>query len=108
VEAELNLGHTHTVESVAFSQDGNQVVSGSWDKTARIWNTTTGEVEAELKGHTDFVVSVAFSHDSSQVVSGSWDQTVRIWNATMGGMVAELKGHTDKVTSVAFYCNIAQ
>jgi WD40 repeat protein len=70
VEAELK-GHTHWVMSVAFSQDGSRVVSGSGDKTVRIWNVTTGEVEAELKGHTDWVRSVAFSQDGSQVVSGS-------------------------------------
>jgi WD40 repeat protein len=49
-------------------------VSGSDDKTVRIWNVTTGEVEAELKGHTDLVTSVSFSQDGSQVVSGSMDK----------------------------------
>jgi WD40 repeat protein len=53
------------VYSVAFSQDGSQVVSGSDDKTVRIWNTMTGDVEAELKGHTDWVRSVAFAQDGS-------------------------------------------
>jgi hypothetical protein len=70
--------------SVAFSQDGSRVVSGSVDKTVRIWNVTTGEAEAELKGHTDWVRSVAFSQDGSHVVSGSRDETVRIWNVTTG------------------------
>jgi WD40 repeat protein len=84
VEAELK-GHTDFVRSVAFSQDGSRVVSGSYDKTVRIWNVTTGEVEAELlKGHTDFVRSVEFSQDGSRVVSGSNDKTVRIWNVTTG------------------------
>ncbi|KIJ89890.1 hypothetical protein K443DRAFT_597111, partial [Laccaria amethystina LaAM-08-1] len=69
---------------VAFSQDGSRVVSGSADETVRIWNVTTGEVEAELKGHTGWVTSVAFSQDGSQVVSGSNDETVRIGNVTTG------------------------
>jgi WD40 repeat protein len=103
VEAELK-GHTDLVNvmSVAFSQDGSQVVSGSNDHMVRIWNVTTGEVEVELKGHTDSVNSVAFSQDGSLVVSGSNDQTVRIWNVMTGGVEAELKGHTDSVMSVAF------
>jgi WD40 repeat protein len=83
------------VNSVAFSQDGSRVVSGSEDNTGPIWNATTGEVEAELKGHTDWVTSVAFSQDGSRVVSGSDDKTVRIWNATTGEVEAELKGHTE-------------
>jgi WD40 repeat protein len=76
--------------------------SGSYDNTVRIWNATTGEVEAELKGHTGSVRSVAFAQDGSRVVSGSNDKTVRIWNATTGEVEAELKGHTDSVMSVAF------
>ena len=90
------------VTCVAYSQDGNRVVSGSEDNVVRVWNVTTGEVEAELKGHTDWVTSVAFSQDGSQVVSGSRDKTVRIWNVTTGEVEAELKGHTKWVTSVAF------
>ena len=80
-----------TVRSVAFSQDGSRVVSASNDKTVRIWNVTTGEVEAELKGHTDRVGSVAFSQDGSQVVSGSFDKMVRIWNVMTGEVESELK-----------------
>jgi len=100
--AELVMQDGSVVSSVAFSQDGSQVVSGSYDKTVRIWNVTTGEVEAELKGHTNKVTSVAFSQDGSRVVSGSYDRTVRIWNVMTGEVEAELKGHTDEVNSVAF------
>ncbi|EDR01296.1 uncharacterized protein LACBIDRAFT_312217 [Laccaria bicolor S238N-H82] len=100
VEAELK-GHTNIVRSVAFSQDGSRVVSGSHDKTVQIWNVMTGEVEAELKGHTDYVISVAFSQDGSRIVSGSNNKTVRVWNVTMGKVEAELTGHT-VTSSVAF------
>ena len=61
------------VRSVAFTQDGSQVVSGLEDETVRIWNAATGDVEVELKGHTDIVTCVAFVEDGSQVVSGSGD-----------------------------------
>jgi WD40 repeat protein len=73
VEAKLK-GHTNFVTSVAFSQDGSRIVSGSYDKTVRIWNVMTGKVEAKLKGHTDQVRSVAFSQDGSRVVL---DQTTK-------------------------------
>ena len=64
------------VNSVAFSQDGSRVVSGSDDSIVRIWNATTGEVEVDLRGHTGSVTSVAFSKDDSRVVSGSHDNTI--------------------------------
>ena len=99
---ELYMQNGSRVNSVMFSWDGKQVVSGSYNNTVWIWNATTGEVEAELKGHTGSVESVAFSQDGNRVVSGSWDNTVQIWNVTTGEVEAELKGHTSWVESVAF------
>ena len=60
LEDELE-GHTHLVESVAFSHSGQFIVSGSWDETVRIWNTATCETTYVLTGHTDHVRSVAIS-----------------------------------------------
>ncbi|KIK58572.1 hypothetical protein GYMLUDRAFT_141365, partial [Collybiopsis luxurians FD-317 M1] len=93
--------------SVAYSPDGQYVVSGSKDKTVRIWNAETGlQVGEPLKGHTQAVISVAYSPDGQYIVSGSWDMTVRIWNAETGQQVGEpLKGHIDEVTSVAYSPN---
>ena len=41
------IGHSDSVKSVAFSPDGTRVVSGSSDKTVRIWNVNTGEMERQ-------------------------------------------------------------
>jgi WD40 repeat protein len=46
-------GHTDWVTSVAFSPDGNRIVSGSYDKSVRVWDAKTGEQLRELQGHTD-------------------------------------------------------
>ena len=73
------------VWSVAFSQDGSRVVSGSSDETVRIWNAKTGEPEALLKGHIGNVRAIAFAPDGSQVVSGD-GITVRIWNTVTSEM----------------------
>jgi WD40 repeat protein len=75
-------GHTEPVNSVAFSQDGKRIVSGSDDKTIRIWDSETGDVIlGPLEGHTSWVNSVAFSQDGKHIVSGSYDQTVRVWDS---------------------------
>ena len=39
-------GHTETVWDVAISTDGAKIVSGSWDRTVRVWSAETGEVPA--------------------------------------------------------------
>src|SRR6266852_1604441 len=74
-----------TVLSVAFSLDGQHIVSGSYDRKIRVWKATTGETAAgPFTRHPDWVNSVAFSPDGQHLVSGSDDQTIRLWNAMTG------------------------
>ena len=69
--------HNDCVNSVAFSPDGRHIVSGTHDKTVRVWDAQTGQnVMDPLKGHDNWVTSVAFSSDGRHIVSGSNDKTV--------------------------------
>ncbi|KAK7571598.1 hypothetical protein V3481_018809 [Fusarium oxysporum f. sp. vasinfectum] len=95
-------GHSDLVSLVAFSADGQRLASGSYDKTVKIWDTTTGACMQTLKGHSDWVRSVAFSADSQRLASGSYDKTVKIWDAVTGVCLQTLEGHSDSVSSVVF------
>ena len=81
-------GHTDPVTSVAFSPDGKRIVSGSDDKTVKVWDAHTGQEIRTLKGHTNWVLSVAFSADGKRIASGSADQTVKVWDAATGTLIA--------------------
>ena len=60
--------------SVAFSPDGKKIVSGSYDKTIRVWDAETGkEIIPPLEEHSGTVSSIAFSPDGKKIVSGSSD-----------------------------------
>ena len=45
-------GQTGRVDSVSFSPDGTRILTGSWDKTARVWDARTGQLLLELSGAT--------------------------------------------------------
>jgi WD40 repeat protein len=87
---------------VAFSPDSKQVMSGSYDKTVRLWDAATGALLQTLEGHTSLISSIAFSPDSKQVMSGSYDKTVRLWDAATGALQQTLEGHIRFIRSVAF------
>ena len=75
------MGHTKDVLSVAFSVDNRQIVSGSRDKTIKLWNTL-GECKYTIQdqeGHSEWVSCVRFSPVVSNpiIVSGGWDKLVK-------------------------------
>jgi WD40 repeat protein len=95
-------GHTDLVLCVAFSPDGRRALSGSADRTVRLWNVENGQQLRCFTGHRDFVLSVAFSPDGGQAVSAGCDRTVRLWDVQTGEELRCLTGHTDLVWTAAF------
>ncbi|CUA73249.1 putative WD repeat-containing protein alr3466 [Nostoc sp, PCC 7120] [Rhizoctonia solani] len=97
-------GHIEDVNSVQFSPDGSQIVSGSDDRTILVWDVERGmAILRPFQGHTGFVTSIALSPSGSQIVSGSSDRTLRLWDTRTEGMIGNLfEGHTDFVHSVDF------
>ena len=73
-------GHNHFVSSLALNSDNTKLVSGSWDKTIRLWDIPTSKSDLIFKGHTKDVLSVAFSHDERLIFSGSMDNSLKYWN----------------------------
>ena len=73
-------GHSSIVKCLAFSSDGTSLVSGSYDKTVKLWDVQTGGVVKTFHGHTHNVCSVSISADSTMIASGSDDKTICLWN----------------------------
>ncbi|KAF2076912.1 hypothetical protein CYY_001815 [Polysphondylium violaceum] len=99
-------GHSHFVQDVVISHDGQFALSGSWDGTLRLWDIVQGVSTRIFSGHTQDVMSVAFSGDNRQIISGSRDSTIKVWN-TIGECkyTLEENGHTHWVSCVRFSPN---
>lgn len=97
------IGHEKDVLSVAFSADNRQIVSGSRDKSLRLWNTL-GECKFTIveDGHTEWVSCVRFSPnaDNPLIVSCGWDKLVKVWNLTNCKLRTNLVGHTGYLNTV--------
>lgn len=77
-------GLTGSVWPVAFSPDGQLVLTSFEYNSARLWETATGKPFATLIGHTHRIASAAFSPDARLVVTGSHDETARLWPVFAG------------------------
>jgi len=75
-------GHTDYVRSVAWSPDGQRALSGSDDKTMRVWEVESGRTLGVLEGHTNRVYSVAWNADGPLAFSASTNGVMRVWDLT--------------------------
>jgi WD40 repeat protein len=95
-------GHENSVWSVAFSPQGDTIVSASSDKTVRLWDLQGNPIGKPFQGHEDSVWSVAFSPQGDTIVSASSDKTVRLWDLQGNPIGKPFQGHENSVLSVAF------
>ncbi|MEM6614690.1 MAG: hypothetical protein AAF652_21100, partial [Cyanobacteria bacterium P01_C01_bin.72] len=82
-------GHEEEVRTVAISNDGKTIVSGSGDRTIKIWDTA-GNLQSTLRGHEEKVDSLVLSNDG-YIVSGSRDRTIKIWDLQTKTLEQSLK-----------------
>ncbi|WP_300420534.1 hypothetical protein [Nostoc sp. S13] len=94
-------GHSDSVNAVAVTPNGQQVISASFDNTLKVWNLATGEEQFTLNGHSNSVNAVAVTPNGQQVISASFDNTLKVWNLATGEEQFTLNGHSNSVNAVA-------
>ncbi len=88
-------GHKGLVWSAVFNPTGTQIVTASWDKTARIWDAESGELLHTLEGHTDWIRSAIYDPNGNHIITIGEDHKTIIWDAYTGKQLytrLQLKG----------------
>jgi WD40 repeat protein len=102
IETVIQKGHELAVLAVALSPDSNYVATGSRDKSAKLWELSTGREVRSFLGHTASVISLEFSRDGKYLITGNGDKTARIWEVATGKEILSVQPDDERVTGVAF------
>src|SRR5271166_2034289 len=92
--------HQDQVVAAAFSPDGARILTASLDKTAKLWDASSGKLIASFN-HQDEVKDAAFSPDGTRILTASVDKTAKLWDAASAKLIASFE-HQDEVNTAAF------
>lgn len=97
-------GHADSVTALSFTRDGKTLVSGSYDRTVRVWGPQPPPPPPLLTyaGHKDAVHSIALSPDGRWTATGSRDGRLRIYDRQSGLEKVNIAAHAGGVHRVAF------
>ncbi len=102
LETVIQKGHELAVIAIAMSPDSNYVATGSRDKTAKLWELSTGREVRSFLGHEASVNGLDFSSDGKFLITSSGDKTARIWEVETGREIYSISPEADYVTDVGF------
>jgi len=96
-------GHQLPLTSCLFNKSGSKVITGSFDRSCRAWDTLTGEELLVLNGHNDLIYAIAFNNPfGDKIATASFDRIARLWDANTGDCIHALKGHQKEITCLSF------
>eukprot|EP01017_Pseudomicrothorax_dubius_P031582 TRINITY_DN404_c0_g1_i1.p1 TRINITY_DN404_c0_g1~~TRINITY_DN404_c0_g1_i1.p1 ORF type:complete len:357 (-),score=36.87 TRINITY_DN404_c0_g1_i1:485-1507(-) len=98
-----SLSHTLPLCDVAINKMGDRFISGSYDRTCKVWDTHLGKEVFSLSDHKNVVYCIAFDYPvCGRIATGSFDRTAKIWDANIGKLCHSLVGHREEVVCISF------
>lgn len=95
--------HVLPLTNCAFNKAGDKFITGSYDRTCKVWNTLTGTELHTLNDHKNVVYTLAFNVPyGDKIVTGSFDRTAKLWETSTGKLSHTFKGHSMEIVCVSF------
>jgi WD40 repeat protein/DNA-binding SARP family transcriptional activator len=95
-------GHSNGVTDLAFSPDGQSLVSSSYDETVRMWDLQKGQPIQILVGYSGWIYALAYDSAGTLLATGIEGNQVRIWDVQTGKPHYHLSGHMKSIYAIAF------
>jgi WD40 repeat protein len=93
--------HSDWVRCMSFTPDSLKLVSGSFDKTIKLWQLDSGSEIYTLGERLKGIFALAVSPDGKLLASGSWDEAIELWNLETGKLIHNLSQHKASVRALA-------
>lgn len=95
--------HILPLTNCAFNKSGDKFITGSYDRTCKVWDTNSGEELLTLEGHKNVVYAIAFNNPyGDKIITGSFDKTCKLWSAETGQLYHTYRGHATEIVCLAF------
>ncbi len=98
------LAHKSAISSIVVSNDNRLLITGSHDKSIKLWELSTGQIIDTLRGHSDGITCLAISDDNKTIISGSKDKTIRFWDVQQRKVIKTFgrlfSGHSKDIVSI--------
>lgn len=90
------------VQSVDFSPDSKYLASGSWDKSVKIYDTSSFQLKKTFTEEDGYVYSVVFSPDGKYIANSTGKNSIHIRDSNTGNIIHILSGHTDTIPTIKY------
>lgn len=92
--------HQENVSSLAITNNKNYLVSGSWDKTVKIWELSTGKIIRTINGHEELVDKIVIIPNDKFILSIGANSSAKLWELETGNLQFSVESNTDDAGSI--------
>ncbi|MFO7938181.1 MAG: WD40 repeat domain-containing protein [Bacteroidales bacterium] len=96
-------GHNTLIWSLELNHNDTRLVSGSFDRTFRLWNVVKGEELHVFDKFRKSVLATAYHPSKPIIASGSQEQSVYLWDAETFEEILKIEGHADNIYALDFH-----